>query len=492
MRTYIPFSIFLFLSNTIFNNAIAVEGYYKDVFVNQGVKLSGPSAMPAIGYLNLTEEWLSTENTTTQNEVMVENSNDYNGVLLYPDGEPRFRVMYTHGGSCGHASTLGDKGIQNVRDHYNHGGGQCGSCAGSYLLSSTISSGFNLWSGLLDKSIGYTGSVDGDIPDDSPLLLYYDFGGDKHISGISHYNGGCVIESSMPAGSEVLLIHDISSQSQLHGHPSCWGWKGADTTGRVIGICSHPEGVSSGEKRDYMAAVILHCIAGLAPPDIKGSLVKNQPRIMNKNTEDNDPAYTKIGDLQYHHFTVGLQSGANSMQVTLDGDDNYDMHLFVAKDTFAFTGSADYSDSGSGADKIIDIQSLPAGMWHVGVKCATTVTSEKKSWGYKYTSNLEVLNGVEYTIKATWDATNIYAISKDLFNSERLRVNIINQKVFIRVNSVKPYNLKIYDVRGRLCWEPNASCSTKLFTWQPKGAGMYVVRLESGKNIYTRRLTVVK
>ena len=83
-------------------------------------------------------------------------------------------------------------------------------------------------------------------------------------------------------------------------------------------------------------------------------------------------------------------------------------------------------------------------------------------------------------------------MNKDLFNSKKNAVTIKGRKVLIRVNNTKPYNLKIFNMRGRVCWQPNTSQSTKQYTWQPNGTGMYIVYLESGKDIYTRRLTIVK
>jgi hypothetical protein len=50
------------------------------------------------------------------------NTNDDNGVLLYPDREPRFMLMYTGGDYGDHGSAVGATGLKNVQDFFNNGG----------------------------------------------------------------------------------------------------------------------------------------------------------------------------------------------------------------------------------------------------------------------------------------------------------------------------------------------------------------------------------
>jgi hypothetical protein len=123
---------------------------------------------------------------------------------------------------------------------------------------------------------------------------------------------------------------------------------------------------------------------------------------MDKASGDNDPAHTKIGDKQYHHFTVSLPEGAKELTVALTGDSGYDLNLYVAKDTFAFASQASQSDTATGTTKTIAVASPGPGTWYIGVECATTVTATKGSSGYTYSGNLAVLNGVKYSIKASW------------------------------------------------------------------------------------------
>ena len=68
----------------------AIEGFYKDVFDDEGTQISGGNLQVNCDYINFTmEHFESQDNTTKQNEIMVQGSNDDNGRLLYPDGEPR-------------------------------------------------------------------------------------------------------------------------------------------------------------------------------------------------------------------------------------------------------------------------------------------------------------------------------------------------------------------------------------------------------------------
>jgi hypothetical protein len=70
---------------------------------------------------------------------------------------------------------------------------------------------------------------------------------------------------------------------------------------------------------------------------VKGELVPGQVREMNKTTKDNDPAFTAVGDRQYHHFTVEIPAGTKRAEIVLkgyEGMDNFDLTLLADKDAF--------------------------------------------------------------------------------------------------------------------------------------------------------------
>jgi hypothetical protein len=501
MKNLLKVSAILMLSTYIIT-AKPIDGFFCDFFNDMGTGLGGTWAVPTVAFLGLREEGIKTSsNKTLQSSIMVENTNDVNGVLLYPDGQPRFALIYSHGGVMSHSNDLQEKGRKNVRDHYYHGGSHVGSCAGSYMLSSMQTTYYNIWSGSIDMSEFNAGGTTTDcrIPKESPLLKYgFDFGGDSLVAKVRLNNGGSVLlnmpNKPVPPGTEILSLHEnVPINPKMTGHCSCWGWKGKDTTGRVIGICPHPESNADGEIRDYMASILLHAIAGMAKPPVKGTLDYNAIRLMNKSTGDNDPAYTKIGDLQYHHFIIDLKTGVENFSLTLQGKEGYDFNLYLKKDSYALDSCADYKQVGPGAQKTITVAKLDKGLWYTGVKGMTTVTSTKKTVGsdtyYEYTGKLEVLNGVDYSIKATWDVTNIWAVN-NISNPEILKVTTINKKIVINVHLVKSYTLAIFDLKGRVYWTQDSRKSVGLHEWTPVSPGMYFLRMESGKNSLVRRITV--
>jgi hypothetical protein len=490
MKTYVQRSMFFLLTAALFFHLGAMEGFYKDLFYDAGVGLDDQSKLYAGDFLKIAYEFYSGESADTQNLLMIKNENDDNGVLLYPDGEPRFTVLYTCGGYGDHTKSMGKDGIQRVRDFYYHGGSYNGSCNGNYLAWSW---GYNFWPGKMSTD-SYEGNVDGTIPENSPLLKYYDFGGDHLIKGLGHYSGGYGVEP-LPPKTEVLLIGKSAAKPiNGDGHPTGWAYKENDTTGRLCGMCDHPEYAPSGECMQYHAACIQYCRAGVAPPHVKAALVSGKEWVMDKSTGDKDFAHTKIGDKQYNHFRVSLPNGANKMTVTLEGDTGYDLNLYIAKDSFAFASRAKYADTSKGAKKTLVASSPGSGTWYIGVECATTVTAEKVKWGYKYSGKLGVLNGVKYSIKADW-AGETYSHEKKNSSEgkyDQLWVKSAEKKVIIQVGKTNPYTVRIYDAKGRLCWVPEVSQLPGEYVWQPLNGGMYVVRLSDKENVITKPCIIAK
>jgi hypothetical protein len=487
MKTSALRSLFFLLIAPAFLHLQAMEGFYKDIFFDAGVGLDDMSKLYAGDYLNYSYEYYSGESADSQNLLMVKNENDDNGVLLYPDGEPRFTIEYTCGGYGQHASSLGSEGQQRVKDFYYHGGSYTGTCHGNYL---TAGWGYNWWPGKIQTD-NLEGTCDGVIPDSSPLLRYYDFGGDHLIQGLAHYKGGYGVEP-LPAKTELLLIHNCNTD--LNGHAAGWAYKTNDTTGRSCGLTDHPEYAASGERMQYLAAAFQYCRAGLAPPHVKATLVNGEERVMDKATGDKDPLYAKIGDKQYHHFRVLLPEGASTMTVTLNADTAYDMNLYMAKDTFALKSLAKYADTLKGSKKTLTVSLLAPGTWYVGVECATTVGAEKNKWGYKYTGKLGVLNGVKYSIKADWTGGASINERNNLTIGihGRLLVKSTGQKLLIRIGKSSSDRLSIYDIKGRLCYEPNRSQITGVYVWQPANTGMYVIRLMDKEKVITKSIMLTK
>jgi hypothetical protein len=492
-------SLVFLIFATIFFRLEAREGFYKELFADFGVGLTHLPGMPAADGLSWAWEFVSTDDVNVQHSYMWGNANDDNGVLLYPDREPRFMVMYTGGGYGDHAGPVGATGIKNVQDFFYNGGSYTGTCNGNYMAWNWA---YKLWPGQIQMD-NYEGQVEGTIPDNSPLLRYYDFGGDHLIAspdsdlwdlkGLMHYSGGFET-GTLPEGTEVLLIgKSHSTKINGDGHPTGYAYKPKATSGRVCGMNDHPEyAIQPGEVMNYLQAALLYARDGVAPPDVKASLVNGEVRMMNKSSGDNDPAHAKIGDKQYHHFRVVLPNGVNKLTVTLDADTGYDMNLYITKDTFAFASRAKYADTLKGSKKTLTVSSPVSGTWYIGVECGTTVTATKRESGYEYTGKLGVLNGVKYSIKADWfQGVNIVEKNGTIRGMHDQLWVKSGKEVLIRVGTTLPYTLRIFDLKGRLCWAPGISSSGE-YIWRPVNYGIYVVRLTNNKSVITKQCIAKK
>ncbi len=468
------------------------EGYYKDVFMDGGVGLYSKTALTAATDLNLSMEYIATQNRGTQSQVIVQNSNDENGSLLYPDGAPRFRTIYTNGGNAtDHGNSLEETGRERIRAFYNNGGSYTGSCAGmfisslSYQTTGTWAPYYHIWPGRT-KQAGLSSTPTGQfIPLDSPLLNYFTFGNDHYISDVYHDYGGYALEDiDFPSKTEVLLRFDYPA-NDMHEQPSCWAYKESEQSGRVVVIGSHPEIETSGEKLELMEAILLYALNGVGSPEVKGTLENGSRRLMSKSTSDNLPEYTKIGDKQFHHFLVEIPSDAENMTITLIGEENQHLNLFVTKDTLAFRSNSFYQDISIESYKTISISDLTPGNWYVGVECDTTITVTQESWGQSYSGNLSVLNGVSYSIEASWTPTAIEeGLLADRFVLMPNYPNPFSNKTTIQYSIKKAgiARLTIYDLFGReIATLVNRYHTTGEYTQQFNSeklpAGNYIMRL---------------
>ena len=177
----------------------------------------------------------------------------------------------------------------------------------------------------------------------------------------------------------------------------------------MIATGSHPESnpqgmISKGPSLNLFSALVQYAIDETGPTRIKGALRNGEPRIMDRKTSDNDPAHTRIGDKQYHHFTVDIPRGARNITLRLEGGyPQDDLFLMLRKGDFAWAREARFADCSQGCSKTMTFETLPAGTWYVGVHCATTVDTEPTDKGCIYTGHVETLNGVPYTLTITWE-----------------------------------------------------------------------------------------
>lgn len=385
------------------------EGYYKDIFMDGGVNLYNKTELPAADELGLSMEFIATGEENIQNDKIVGNDYDDNGVLLYPDGEPRFRLLHTNGGSAtSHGTSLGEEGINNIRSFYSSGGSYTGVCAGAFITSlhyqpsGTNPSYYHIWpgrttgTGVIDT---YTGHF---IESDSPLLQYSNFGDDLYIDQIYH-TGGCYANENIdfPPQTEILLRFDHPGYN-MHNKVSCWAYKADESSGRCAVIGSHPEELTSGEGLELMEALLLHALSGQGNINIKGTLENGTTRIMDKFSGDNDPDFTRIGDKQYHHFALEIPFAATQLSIAVVAEPGYHINVFCNPNEPAFRSNAVYADTSVASEKTIIAEQISAGQYFVSVECETTVYAIPRNWGYEYVDNLDVLNGVAYSIQADY------------------------------------------------------------------------------------------
>ena len=391
------------------------RSFYKDVFIDAGIVLSSRRNLPAIEFLNLSLECIclpysnpSAEDKALQTAIITGEPVDLNGRLLYPDGQPRYRVLFVNGGtSTSHGSYLGVGGVGNMRSFVENGGSYVGTCAGAFLAANGYDGNANyryylsVWPGLANHTHLNLPRMGMFIEDDSPLLQYYDFGGDQYVDSIRHNNGPYPMD--FPSGTEILARYDYPKKESVHKQPGIWAYKKSAKSGRVIMEGSHPEIVKYGEQLDLMAALFLYALDGVGVATLKGYLKNGEERVMNKKSTDNKPDYTCIGDLQTHHFAAYIPSDAKNIRVELTSSSDCDLALMMSQDSFAFDDVAEYRSAVSGAKQQLVFPTIREGLWFIGVKCLTTVTVKETDYGQEYGGKTEVLNGIPYRISIRWE-----------------------------------------------------------------------------------------
>lgn len=384
--------------------------YYKDVFLDAGVYLTTRSFLYSVNALGYQLECVSctdVQDTLWQNMVIGGNEEDENGRLLYPDGQPRFRVLFVNGGNSRyHGKSLGPKSRERMRNFVLNGGSYVGTCAGACLPANGYDTHpnyeyyLNLWpantqhTGLIGTHTGMF------IEPNSPLLNYYTFGGDAYVANIRHNKGS--YPQSLPLGTEVLARYDYPSDTSVHRKPSIWAYKPMEKSGRIVMEGSHPEEVKRGECLELTAAMIRYAEDGRGYVSVKDFLKNGVAREMNCSSSENNPAYTKIGDLQCHYFALYIPFAYTPVRLKVSGPDNCHLNVMVSKDSYATSQNAMYSDLSMAGSKDLPFLAYVPGVWYVTVQCMTTVTSRNVDLGQEYSGRTDVLNGVPYTIVAEW------------------------------------------------------------------------------------------
>ncbi len=388
------------------------KAFYKDVFMHGGLSLSSYDTLPYLGALGLSHEYVALgsateENKALQKSIFNSNPDDANGVLLYPDGEPRFRLLYVNGGGANSSGKkLENQGRINFKTFVDNGGSYVGNCAGAYLPAVTEDrTGFGgyvgVWPGDCSGASTPVWEVGYIVPEGSPLRKYSDFGGDFYIDSVRHHNGPFFERWYEVPGTEVLTLNDYPAY-RFHMKPSAIAYKADCYKGRVIPIGGHPEKITEGDQFTLMQSYVRYALEGVGCAKAKGILSNGEMRRMTKSTEDNDPAFTKIGDKQCHHFVFSLPKKARNVEIRLESLEDYELSLRLAQGTFAFKEDAKYAAEGKDLVKTLRFEELPAGTWYIGVQCESTVEATPVKTHVAY-SNTAVLNGAPYTISVKWE-----------------------------------------------------------------------------------------
>lgn len=407
----------------------AQDGFYKDLFMDSGIMLTSRVDLPSARLSGFTmESFISTQHSQTekyaftamdtmqQTRLISGYELDENGILLYPDGAPRFRCVYMNGGKAkGHGRSLGEKGRKNFLTFIKNGGSYLGSCAGVFLASvgtklpdadpKPYPEYLGIWPGYATSTGLEKSATDIELEQNSPLLNYYSFEGKMRIDSVRH-NGGCYGNTTFqcPEGTEVLARygHPLGEPKRnIQGEPVVWAWKENPYTGRVVCCGSHPEEVTAGPRLELTAAMLKYAMEGNGLPSVKGILKNGETRRMDKQTHDQDPAFTRIGDRQYHHFKVEVPEGVQQLRIQLrsiTGYEHFDLYLCARYGDFAFRDQADFKNVTLNIDKSIVIPQPQSGILYVSVFCATTVDTYQTRYGTQYTRRVDVLNGVPYEL----------------------------------------------------------------------------------------------
>jgi len=390
------------------------DGFYKDIFMDSGKYLTSRKVLHAAESLSLSYEYYAGADQRKQNELMINSHYDPNGVLLFPDGQPRFKMLYVNGGGATrHGESMTSNGLKRIREFYSNGGSYCGSCAGSFFSGRNVDnqtqarpSYLNIFpyntynTGMKNVRVGHI------LPDNSPLLNYRRFATDNRVSEIYHNNGNWLPRDKISEAMknvEILALYDHPGH-KVDGEAAIWAYKNDPVAGRIVNIGCHPEGSASGDKLLLTESCFLYALAGVGDPRIKSHLKMNQIRVMDKLTVDDQPEFTRIGGQQYHHFTFTVPPAAvgenDRIAIELNGGGLSNLHIYLSRDSAAFRENAYYMATGRQQNKKI-IRKLSPGIWYVSVFCEDSVRTIEDSLAgfYRTAGNRELLQGVPYSLE---------------------------------------------------------------------------------------------
>jgi hypothetical protein len=337
------------------------------------------------------------ERIEEQNSIVVGNPQDTNGALLYPDGSPRYRLIFVNGnGWISHGTSLGEEGRERYRTFYYNGGSYTGSCAGAFFATQghVTGSGDGIWLGIWPGKVNSAGLGGSWVFDDleHPLVNKYPSLRDgvvKNVEGGAPSFGDRY--GTRPPGTEWLGKADISGYNLGYLHYSNpdikekeEGWmliayKTDQNSGRLVLSSGHPEYSKEPEVMDLTAAIYEYSLDGTRPiPRLKGELENGV--LVDMSSEE-----SAVGDKQYHRWMINLPQDVSELVIRVEGL-TQDANLYLNEDCPAHRHNAQHraENPGSLAEEIV-VENPACGPWHLSVY-----------------GNHDQGNGTPYVLTATW------------------------------------------------------------------------------------------
>jgi len=364
-------------------------GLKADVFIDGGDYTSKKSLAAPANLAGLIREVYFSHSAATTRRLIGGNPDDLNGVLLFPDGQPRFSTIFVNGkNSPRHSRALGETGRQAIADFYSAGGSYTGSCGGEFMAAYYIPS---IWGGEVYRH-GNTGQQTVTFTEtDHPIVQYLQEwnGGSNVVAGIPYY-WGPVNRSTYrhPEGTEFI---GTVTGGLYRGADFLVEYRRDDKSGVAVLSPAHPEYGRRDSHVALMASILKRANdLSRAEPDIKGVLTTDQSVVMS------DPAQ-KVGDGQYHRYKVEVSEGLAALSISLSNlSGNAD--LFVQRDGVAYAGSYTTKSTAAGvADDMVVIQNPAPGTYEVSVYGAHTI-----------------LNGAAYTLSLSAERVTTWVDVDDL------------------------------------------------------------------------------
>lgn len=371
-----------------------VHALRKDIALYIGAGHQNSTGSETATLNDLAGQGYTYEEITQAEQVRGNNAYDIDGVLLYPDGSPRYGVIILGGGSAKryyngcctaddpmrdliiHGTGLGDAGRQELRSFVGNGGAYVGMCGGAYFSSYKndvndwgVGRYLNLWPGITNNDHG--GRLDSDH-----LLSSHELNSqfNQRIKQV-YFNGGCDFQTGVSNTSYVAsftepwygydhLASNFNGKKAILAHD-----KGpSDPTGRVVISCSHPEVNNSSDyplnqrSREYFKRMITYALE--KKPPISSQTLVDGTRVT--------PDYP-VGDDQFHYYYINLPSGSELIVELSDGSSpggNND--LYLRKGDYPTLDTYDHRSMDSGPSETITVPSASADMWFIGVHGAHT------------------------------------------------------------------------------------------------------------------------